>query len=487
MSFRIPELLERYNGSEALEILFDVAKTVDWLQDVTFKVGNTGVGDVVSRVTPGPGEDIISAMGGVSVHELGAPAQKTGTSKAKKEPYNYFCFSKEIGIPVESIEACPPDQRTTFVETEIKNQTAFMMAVLPFLILEGVTINGRTYKGLASDPSYGYSDGEFVVNAGGTGGSAGKVFDAWLINWSLEGCNIATPADKPGGLELKYRGVNRVPVYSLKNGIIQEEYQYQEIWTINMILAPIVGIPGSIVRICNIDPYGVSGGKTLTKKLIHNAKGILKNDIGTLQLLTAPGPYEQLGEDIALTPTLVRTPTNDFGKMATVYSDVILRKCASLGADTPLTSGWVPGGGGTEPETVTVPDVVGLSEAAAGAAIASVGLVVGDITRENDNEVAAGLVLEQDPEGGEEVAPETEVDLVVSLGPEQVAVPDVVGMTQAAAETAITTAGLTVGTVTEEYSDTVPSGDVISQNPVANTVVDRGSAVNLVVSKGTEP
>jgi len=419
MSFKIPELLERYNGSEALEILLDVAKTVDWLQDVTFKVGNTGVGDVVSRITPGPGEDIISAMGGVSIYELGAPAQKTGTSKVKKEPYNYFCFGKEIGIPVDAIEACPPDQRTTFVETEIKNQTTFMMAVLPLLILGGVTINGRTYKGLVSDPSYEYSDGEFVVNAGGTGGSAGKVFDAWLINWSLEGCNIATPADKPGGLELKYRGVNRVPIYSLKNGIIQEEYQYQEIWTINMILAPIVGIPGSIVRICNIDPYGVSGGKTLTKKLIHNAKGILKNDIGTLQLLTAPGPYEQLGEDIALTPTLIRTPMNDFGKMATVYSDVILRKCVSLGADTPLASGWVSGGGEPEPTTVTVPDVV--------------------------------------------------------------------GMTQANATTAITTAGLTVGTVTEEYSDTVPSGDVISQNPVANTVVDEGSAVNLVVSKGTEP
>ena len=416
MSFRIPELLERYNGSEALEILFDVAKTVDWLQDVTFKVGNTGVGDVVSRVTPGPGEDIVSAMGGVSIHELGAPAQKTGTSKTKKESYNYFCFSKEIGIPVESIDACKPEQRDAFRETEIKNQTTFMMTVLPLLILSGATLNGRTYKGLASDPSYGYSDGEFVVNAGGNGGSANKVFDAWLINWSLEGCNIATPADKPGGLELKYRGVNRVPIYSLKNGIIQEEYQYQEIWTINMILAPIVGIPGSIVRICNIDPYGVPNGKTLTKKLIHNAKGILKNDIGTLQLLTAPGPYEQLGEDIALTPTLIRTPTNDFGKMATVYSDVILRKCASLAADTPLAPGWAPGGGEPEPNTITVPDVVGLSEAAAGAAIASAGLTVGTITRSNSNDVELGLVISQNPTAGTEVEPGTAVNLEVSQG-----------------------------------------------------------------------
>ncbi len=63
-------------------------------------------------------------------------------------------------------------------------------------------------------------------------------------------------------------------------------------------------------------------------------------------------------------------------------------------------------------------------------------------------------------------------------------VPNVVGDTQAAATTAIQNAGLVVGTVTTASSSTVPSGDVISESPVAGTSVAAGSAVNLVVSTG---
>src|SRR5262245_47520376 len=68
--------------------------------------------------------------------------------------------------------------------------------------------------------------------------------------------------------------------------------------------------------------------------------------------------------------------------------------------------------------------------------------------------------------------------------PTTVAVPNVVNSTQAAATTAITTAGLTVGTVTTASSTTVPAGSVISQNPTAGTQVAVGSAVSLVVSSG---
>lgn len=66
-------------------------------------------------------------------------------------------------------------------------------------------------------------------------------------------------------------------------------------------------------------------------------------------------------------------------------------------------------------------------------------------------------------------------------------VPDVVGLTQAAAESAVTGVGLTVGTVTEQYSDTVPAGQVISQNPASGTRVAPGTAVGLVVSLGSQP
>ncbi|HME09854.1 MAG TPA: PASTA domain-containing protein, partial [Bryobacteraceae bacterium] len=62
---------------------------------------------------------------------------------------------------------------------------------------------------------------------------------------------------------------------------------------------------------------------------------------------------------------------------------------------------------------------------------------------------------------------------------------NVVGQTQAAATTAITGAGLVVGTVTTAASSTVPSGSVISESPAAGTKVNFGSAVNLVISSGS--
>src|ERR1700678_4053576 len=63
-------------------------------------------------------------------------------------------------------------------------------------------------------------------------------------------------------------------------------------------------------------------------------------------------------------------------------------------------------------------------------------------------------------------------------------VPNVVGDTQAAAGTAITGAGLTVGAVTQTSSATVASGDVISETPAAGTSAASGSSVALVVSTG---
>ncbi len=66
-------------------------------------------------------------------------------------------------------------------------------------------------------------------------------------------------------------------------------------------------------------------------------------------------------------------------------------------------------------------------------------------------------------------------------------VPNVVGISQAAAGTALTGASLTTGTVTKKYSGTVAAGLVISQAPTAGQSVPYSSAVNLVVSKGPAP
>jgi len=68
--------------------------------------------------------------------------------------------------------------------------------------------------------------------------------------------------------------------------------------------------------------------------------------------------------------------------------------------------------------------------------------------------------------------------------PGQVSVPDVEGLARGAAESAITSAGLRVGTVSEEFSFEVEEGAVIAQSPAAGTRVDNGSAVNITVSRG---
>ena len=81
------------------------------------------------------------------------------------------------------------------------------------------------------------------------------------------------------------------------------------------------------------------------------------------------------------------------------------------------------------------------------------------------------------------------VDVVFNTGapPPPVVVPNVVNLTQAAATTAITNAGLIVGTVSTTSSATVPAGSVISESPAAGTQVAANSSVNLVVSTGPAP
>jgi hypothetical protein len=65
-----------------------------------------------------------------------------------------------------------------------------------------------------------------------------------------------------------------------------------------------------------------------------------------------------------------------------------------------------------------------------------------------------------------------------------VTVPDVTGQTEAAATTAITGAGLVVGTITNATHATIPAGSVISQVPTGGSQAATGSAVDLVISTG---
>jgi beta-lactam-binding protein with PASTA domain len=155
---------------------------------------------------------------------------------------------------------------------------------------------------------------------------------------------------------------------------------------------------------------------------------------------------------------------------------------AQVVANTPVDLVISSGPGATT--SVSVPNVVGDTQAAAASAITAVGLVVGTITNVSSNTVPIGDVISQSPVAGTSVTVGSAVDLVISSGPALIAVPNVVGLTQTSASTAITNAGLVVGTVSLVCSRTVAAGIVISESPVAGTLVAAGSTVNLVVSRG---
>lgn len=84
----------------------------------------------------------------------------------------------------------------------------------------------------------------------------------------------------------------------------------------------------------------------------------------------------------------------------------------SVSSQSPeLTIDW------TEPALLTIPDVVGLVQAAAELSIITEGFTVGAVTFANSDTVPAGVVISQNPVGGTTAAPFTLVDIVVSLGP----------------------------------------------------------------------
>jgi beta-lactam-binding protein with PASTA domain len=134
----------------------------------------------------------------------------------------------------------------------------------------------------------------------------------------------------------------------------------------------------------------------------------------------------------------------------------------------------------------SVPNVIGLTQTAASAAITAAGLLVGTVGTQQSPSIASGNVISETPVAGSSVASGSNVNLVISGGASgPVTTPNVVGLTQAGATSAISNAGLQLGNVTAQSSATVASGLVISEAPASGTSVAIGSSVNIVVSTGS--
>ena len=143
------------------------------------------------------------------------------------------------------------------------------------------------------------------------------------------------------------------------------------------------------------------------------------------------------------------------------------------------------------PYLVLAPRLAGLDATAATTRLEVRGFQVGERTQRHDERVPAGAVIEASVDGQvlaglslHERA--TTVDLVVSQGPEPRPVPELAGLDEEQAAAALTEVRLALGTVTEEFSESVALGEVVSQSVPPGQQAARDSAVDVVVSKGPD-
>jgi beta-lactam-binding protein with PASTA domain/tRNA A-37 threonylcarbamoyl transferase component Bud32 len=114
----------------------------------------------------------------------------------------------------------------------------------------------------------------------------------------------------------------------------------------------------------------------------------------------------------------------------------------------------------------------------------SIHIGVGTVQHVFSQTVAKGRVVDTDPTAGQTVDEGQQITLLVSKGVQHIAIPDVKGMTQDDATTALTDKGFVVTTPVERYSSSVPDGTVISSHPGEGRKAPKGSNVTLIVSQG---
>ena len=134
-------------------------------------------------------------------------------------------------------------------------------------------------------------------------------------------------------------------------------------------------------------------------------------------------------------------------------------------------------------EMIAVPDLKNMTAEEAKAELKKLGFVPSAGTAEYSADVDKDKVARQNPEAGEQAAKGSTVEYFLSAGKEGTEVPNVVGKSEADATAILKNAGFQV-TTSEEYSDDVSAGKVISQTPNAGESLEEGKTVNITISKG---
>jgi serine/threonine-protein kinase len=139
------------------------------------------------------------------------------------------------------------------------------------------------------------------------------------------------------------------------------------------------------------------------------------------------------------------------------------------------------------PNTIAIPEVRGQSENDARNTLTGAGFTGNiQVRQQASDDVPEGQAIGTEPAAGQQAAPDAAITLVMSSGPGQVGVPNVVGLSEDNARGQIEAAGLVVQTSDQETQNPNEDGRVLSQVPTGGEV-DQGSTVNLVIGRFREP
>ncbi|NEM91743.1 Stk1 family PASTA domain-containing Ser/Thr kinase [Galbitalea soli] len=133
--------------------------------------------------------------------------------------------------------------------------------------------------------------------------------------------------------------------------------------------------------------------------------------------------------------------------------------------------------------SVAVPDVAGESYASAAKELTGLKLIPQRQDQASDT-VDVGTVIGTVPGAGTKVGATQIIEVIVSLGPTTIPVPDLAGFNTTKAKSTLTALGLTLGSTTKANSPTVKAGIIIKSNPAVGSNAVKGDAIDIIVSTG---
>lgn len=139
------------------------------------------------------------------------------------------------------------------------------------------------------------------------------------------------------------------------------------------------------------------------------------------------------------------------------------------------------------PSEQTAPDFRGLTITAAESKAASYELEIVEVGSEFSDDYSLGEIISQTPKQGSNVTKGDKISVIVSKGPENATMPNLVGSTLDEATQMLKDADLAVGEVTKVYSSEYEAGFVVSQTIASNTKLEKGTTVDLEISLGEKP